>query len=477
VRARPKSYHRVLICGLAATVLCGSVQAALSSQCRPNHLKPLYFLKNMGPCKFDIDTLSFSGTPVDQALCLTRGMDATRNLGPPLAELPAPLASRVGQNTGLPSREALSGYLSKLDLEWEFAAYLWQPLAHAHDNDPDAPMAKYFVIHDTSGPVYGHFPADIDFNPKINNLQSFVCSDEWGKAHVVINRMGGMLLDHELSTPWRETKFEQAAEFGGALKGLFLHTELIQPRRRGSRGDGHSPDPAFTAAQYDRLALLYVVASVRAGRWLIPAFHAALDADIRNGHDDPLNFSIQTFADDIEHVVAQLSDPTNTHPAAPTATEPAPEAVADAALAGWVDAEWGNRKKGMLLAKAAAPAPGDDQSLNPPASENGQTVTDTLVGSAAVPAANPPTSAKLVPPNAMVAPAKVVASAADCTTRIVRGHRRRICEPAHADGRDNGAQATRTADRDVSHDGHSGRRGAGELRARHARASSRRPGA
>jgi aryl-alcohol dehydrogenase-like predicted oxidoreductase len=28
----------------------------------------------------------------------------------------------------------------------------------------------------------------------------------------------------------RETKFEQAANFSGALKGLFLHVELIQPR-------------------------------------------------------------------------------------------------------------------------------------------------------------------------------------------------------------------------------------------------------
>ena len=73
----------------------------------------------------------------------------------------------------------------------------------------------------------------------------------------MINRAGGMLLDHELSTPWRETKFEQAAEFGGALKGLFLHTELIQPRRAGGGGDARTPDPAFSPAQYERLALLY----------------------------------------------------------------------------------------------------------------------------------------------------------------------------------------------------------------------------
>jgi hypothetical protein len=121
-----------------------------------------------------------------------------------------------------------------------------------------------------------------------------------------------MLLSHELSIPWRETRFEQAANFSGALKGLFLHVELIQPRRsagRGWRNDAQTPDPAFTAAQYDRLALLYVVASVRAEHWLVPAFHAALDADIPNGHDDPLNFDVASFAESLEKLMAKLQGP------------------------------------------------------------------------------------------------------------------------------------------------------------------------
>jgi hypothetical protein len=304
-------FRKFVASGIAVAALCAAAQTALSEGCKPSRLKPLYFMRTMGPCKFDVDTLSFAGDPVEQAMCLMRGMDATRNLSPPLERLPAPLASRVGEAVGLPSREELSGYLSKLDLEWDFAAYLWQPLSRARNNDPDAPMAKYFVIHDTSGPYYGHraFPDDLDVNPKINNLANFVCLDEWGKAHVVISRTGGMLLDHDLSIPWRETKFEQAAEFGGALKGLFLHTELIQPRRAGGGGDARTPDPAFSPAQYDRLALLYTVASVRAQRWLIPAFHAALDADMRNGHDDPLNFNIESFAASLDRLMENLEGP------------------------------------------------------------------------------------------------------------------------------------------------------------------------
>src|SRR5208282_2369784 len=131
--------------------------------------------------------------------------------------------------------------------------------------------------------------------------------------HVFVNRTGEMLVAHDYSIPWRETKFEQAADFGGALKGLFLHNELVQPRKsapgHGRRNDARSPDPAFTAAQYDRLALLYVIASVRADRWLIPAFHAAIDADIPNGHDDPMSFNIESFADSLERTIEQLQGP------------------------------------------------------------------------------------------------------------------------------------------------------------------------
>jgi hypothetical protein len=206
----------------------------------------------------------------------------------------------------------LSEYLSKQDLEWDFAAYLWQPVSRARDNDPDSPLARYFVIHDTSGPNYGRrgFPGNIDTDPEYENLADYACSDGWGRAHVFVNRTGEMLVAHDYSIAWRETKFEQAAEFGGALQGLFLHNELVQPRRsaphRSSRNDAQSPDPAFTAAQYDRIALLYTIASVRAGQWLIPAFHSALDADIPDGHDDPLNFDIDSFANSLDRLVENL---------------------------------------------------------------------------------------------------------------------------------------------------------------------------
>jgi hypothetical protein len=141
---------------LAGAMLCASAHAALSQSCVPHRSLPKIFLKNMGECDFNLDSLEYRGTPVEQAKCLMRSLDQTRNLGPPLDSLPDALASRIGRDSGLPSREILSAYLSKQDLEWDFAAHLWQPVSRAEDNNPQAPAARYFVIHDTSGPNYGH---------------------------------------------------------------------------------------------------------------------------------------------------------------------------------------------------------------------------------------------------------------------------------------------------------------------------------
>ena len=296
-------------------MLCSALQAAFAGGCEPRHPLPPVSLKDMGPCGFDIKTMSFAGDAKTQAMCLMRSLDRTRNLGPMLGSLPDAISSRVGSETGLPSREVLSSFLAEQNIELDIAASLWQPLSRADDNDPVAPTARYFVIHDTSGPNFGRrdFPDDLDDDPKINNLAQFRCSDGWERAHVFINREGEFLLGHDYGAAWRATKFERAVEFDGALKGLFIHNELIQPRRTdrelGRRNDAATPSPAFTPAQYNRLALLYIMASVRAGHWLIPAFHAAIDADIPGGHDDPLNFDIGAFATAIDTVMEQLRNP------------------------------------------------------------------------------------------------------------------------------------------------------------------------
>jgi hypothetical protein len=83
-------------------------------------------------------------------------------------------------------------------------------------------------------------------------------------------------------------------------RGLFVHTELVQPRRSDPTGqpgnDGLAPSPGFTEPQLDRLALLYVVASLQHGSWMVPAFHANVDAGIPDAHDDPQNFDLNLWS-------------------------------------------------------------------------------------------------------------------------------------------------------------------------------------
>src|SRR5262249_42697213 len=243
--------------------------------CRPRRPLPTVTLKTMGPCNFDAEILSFAGNSIDQAACLIRPVNRWAHLGPPIAELPKALADRVNAAVAMPDRAALTALMNDTGLAPQFAEGMNSEVSRARDGDVLSPMAHYFVIHDTSGPKLGSFPANLNENRKINNLERFSCSDSWEIAHAFINRQGGVFFGHDFSVPGRSTKFERALAFGTSLKGLFLHVEMIQPRRRGRRGaDISAPTPGFTAAQYQRLALLYTIASVRAGAWLIPAFHA-----------------------------------------------------------------------------------------------------------------------------------------------------------------------------------------------------------
>jgi hypothetical protein len=326
--ARPLAGVLVLATQLAAFF---DAHSAFATQCRPRRPLPTVVLKTMGPCNFNPDTLSFAGSPVEQAACLIRPVNQWAHLGPTLPELPKALADRIGGAVAMPDRAALTSLINDTGLAPQFADGLGKEVSRARDNEEQAPMARYFVIHDTSGPRLGSFPANLDENAKINNLERFSCSDSAEIAHAFINRRGGVFFGHDFGVPWRSTKFERALSFGTSLKGLFLHVEMIQPRRRGRRGnDIFAPNPGFTAAQYQRLALLYTIASARAGAWLIPAFHAVIDSDIRGGHDDPQNFEVDAFARALDGVMEQLSAYNAPPPTPPSAgEEPSPAAGGD----------------------------------------------------------------------------------------------------------------------------------------------------
>jgi len=112
----------------------------------------------------------------------------------------------------------------------------------------------------------------------------------------------------------------------------------------------------------------------------------------------------------------------------------------------------------------------------------GQVVRDVLNATASI---GGPPAALPAPLNAMVAAGgeslheHEAVSAEYCKTGVVRGHRRRLCEPDRAEKRERArhADAIRRVDRGVSHQGDGARHYRGDLYARHARATSRRHGA
>jgi hypothetical protein len=244
---------------------------------------------NRTSCAFDTNRMEFEGTPLQQAKCLLRPVLRGGLLAQPLAVLPEPLEQLIGQPVAV-TREALRRYL------------------HAHnisESDIGGPVtnslaAKYFIIHDTSTPNYGDkpFPADIN-EPgwRLNNL------DVWKKhpaAHIFVSRTGESFTAHEFVVPWRATKFESKVLTKEQSRGLFVHVENTMPRRsdpaRRPGNDALAPEPGFTVPMLDRLALLYLTASLEHGRWLVPASHAAVDAGIPDGHDDPQNFDLNHWA-------------------------------------------------------------------------------------------------------------------------------------------------------------------------------------
>jgi hypothetical protein len=272
-----------LLLSLALTILCSSAVAAqgICSRFRPV------------PGRCDL-----TGTPVEQAKCLLRPVKKFGNLGAPLQELPAPFDTLVGQPTSI-TVEQLKRFLTTREIrEADVGGSLSVKLS----------KPTYFVIHDTSDFLESNdFPSTInDEASSLNNLSRRVPKKV---CHVYINRIGqsATAVVFESPTPPPGTKFGTCHR---AQRTAFLHIENIQPRIRDRsvsfKNDAIAPNPGFTEDQLKRLALVYLVASVRSGKWLIPAFHSPIDLGYPDAHDDPQNFNLLTWAMKLSELVDQI---------------------------------------------------------------------------------------------------------------------------------------------------------------------------
>ncbi|HEU4836175.1 MAG TPA: hypothetical protein VFS90_17225 [Pyrinomonadaceae bacterium] len=230
-----------------------------------------------------------NAAPVEQAKCLLRPVNKFGHLGEPLRELPGSLGWLVGDDVFGIEIEQLrilidAHGISEADLGGSFSTPL--------------PNAKYFVIHDTSDLLQAsEFPPDINSkSASLNNLSRRVTTKV---AHVYINRAGQSVtaVAFDSATPPSGTKLGLCNR---APKTAFLQVELIQPRIRDRSvrfpNDAIAPEVGFTEKQIERLAFIYVAASLRAGKWLIPAYHSPLDLGFPDRHDDPQNFDLESWA-------------------------------------------------------------------------------------------------------------------------------------------------------------------------------------
>ncbi len=261
--------------------------------------------EEIGECRFDRDTLTFAGTPVEQATCLLR------KIKPLAVREPQPLPKAIKQlmeRGGAPSAASKQAALDSFPEPYRAYA-VEHAKAPVSQTEAGVPLA-YFVIHDTSTPFYkdAPFPKDVDNDRLVNSFQPYI-SDEIAPepvAHIFLNRQGQIWPGHEFAEGWRATKLESRV-VGPAARGRFVHIETVQPRRfmpgATSRGQTEAPKPGFTKSQYRMLASLYVYVSARAGKWLIPAQHNTVDAGIPDAHDDPQNFEMKRFAKELEKLV------------------------------------------------------------------------------------------------------------------------------------------------------------------------------
>lgn len=269
-----------------------------------------------GLCGFDVTRRRFAGSPSEQARCLLRQVKQGAQIGTPNA--PERLTARAGAPTPF-TRHRLESYVTARGIH---VGDVWL-------DDARQLEAEYFVIHDTSSPNCSALERPNASCPIIGALPPLLNHPQWpinqtfdghkplGKkaprAHAWTNRVGESIVEVPLRSHISHMKFDYCHD-ARSKRGLFIGVENIQPRigepaipeKNKKPNDLIAPVPGFTDLQYARLALLYAAASVRRGHWLIPGFHAVIDSQYEEGHDDPQNFDVGRFDQALEALITDI---------------------------------------------------------------------------------------------------------------------------------------------------------------------------
>ncbi|MCZ7447279.1 hypothetical protein O8B93_06725 [Agrobacterium rhizogenes] len=291
---------RTGLCLVAAVVLVGAHAEAGSTN--KERVTPEPF----GGCQFSKKTMSFAGDVQTQTRCLLRKV-RVKGTGADPQQIPNWLVDHVDKPTDI-SEEKLRQYLAKNDLTAKQVG--------GEPQTPTASAVRYFVIHDTSSPeisTSSEFPKDMDSRDYTGNRLEGVWSNSEVrlKVNAITSRDGQSLMfrDWGLEREMSGTKLELRRDKPGQIQNipearpLFVHVENVQPRIKPKDSWAwKAPEQGLTDAQEKRLALLYVTASYKAGRWLVPAYHFNIDQGIPQGHDDPQNINLNNWVSQIEAI-------------------------------------------------------------------------------------------------------------------------------------------------------------------------------
>jgi hypothetical protein len=251
--------------------------------------------------KFDTITMTFKGSKLEQASYLLKPVNKYGILGKPLNKIPSFLNSILSNKIKIIKIERLRRFLLARSVRNNEIGGVIDSSLSKSENDI---TANYFVIHDASNLIAGidSFPSIVNtIEWTYNNLTKY---SKFANAHLFINRLGKTLTSNDFNKRIQGTKFESKTKnaiIKGKSVGNFIHIEMIQPRisDRNKKNDAIAIKPGFTDEQYKKLALIYIIASTRKNDWLVPAYHATLDEGFKDGHDDPQNFDLEKFDNEL----------------------------------------------------------------------------------------------------------------------------------------------------------------------------------
>lgn len=295
-------------------------------------------------CGFNKQELKFRGNAQEQARCLLRPYGRHANTIGAKRELPEALSKRVGSAVPTPNdtRKKIEAYLraNKIRVA-DIGGSLANRVVESKLSNGSYRPAMYFVIHDTSHKVEEAMPDNRNTADwTMNQLWDATSYDDWWNIiNVMTNRVGESRTYTDFATArynfdffGRTERGAQPRQMGRAteiegddfvaenelgrtidVRNAFLHVENVQPRTGDDAacpdGDCNAPAEGFTDAQYKRLALIYTAASLRSGKWMVPAFHANIvrrSGRSGSSKDDPQNFDLSKWASILDALAREI---------------------------------------------------------------------------------------------------------------------------------------------------------------------------